>query len=61
MIRGEVRVPAKVPDVEWLRGLNEEREHADVTRCAIMATARIAARHFRERDDYYVRLRRAMR
>jgi hypothetical protein len=37
--------------------MNVEREHADVTRCSPLLTARIAAAHIRERSDYYQRLR----
>lgn len=57
-LRRSVRIPRSVSDAEWRRGLNTELEHADLTRCRGSSTARIAARHFRERPDYYVRLRR---
>jgi hypothetical protein len=57
-LRLRVRVPESVSDAEWRRGLNTELEHADVTRCAPLPTARIAAVHFRERPDYYRMLRR---
>lgn len=43
---------------EWLKGLRVEQEHADVTKCSPILTARIAAAHLRERGDYYSRLKR---
>ena len=39
-------------------GMSIEREHRDVTRGGVMATAKIAAAHLCERPDYYRRLKR---
>jgi hypothetical protein len=55
--RRGVRVPARVTDAELARGMNVEREHADVTRCSPLLSAKIAAAHLRERLDYYQRLK----
>lgn len=56
-LRKFVRLPKGIPDKEWLYGLNVELEHADVTKCARIPTAKIAAVHFREVKNYYVLLR----
>ena len=56
--RRRVRVPAKVTCEALLAGMNVEREHADVTRCSPLLSAKIAAAHLRERGDYYRRLAR---
>jgi len=47
--RRRVRVPASVSDAAFVRCLNAEREHADVTRCSLLLTARICAAHLRKR------------
>lgn len=57
--RRRVRVPASVTCDELLEGMNVEREHADVTKCSPLLSAKIAAAHLREREDYYQRLRKA--
>ena len=54
----QVKLPRGITPRQFLVGLNVEREHADVTRCTLLGTGRIAARHFQERKDYYVRLAR---
>jgi hypothetical protein len=55
-IRGKLRLPGGISDEALAVGMNVEREHADLVGCAMRAHAMIAARHFRERPDYYVRL-----
>ena len=55
--RRRVRVPAAVTCDQLLEGMQVEREHADVTRCSPVLSARIAAAHLRERTDYYKRLK----
>jgi hypothetical protein len=52
-LRKQVRVPSCVSDKWWLVGLNVELEHADVTKCSPLLTARIAAVHDRESCTYY--------
>lgn len=39
------------------QGMRVEREHRDVTRGGVEATARIALAHLCERKDYYTRLK----
>jgi hypothetical protein len=56
-VRRRVRLPKNTTCCELLAGMLVEREHADVTRCSPLLTARIAAAHIRERKDYYQRLR----
>jgi len=56
--RRRVRVPSSVTCDDLLVGMNVEREHADVTRCSPLLSAKIAAAHLRERHDYYRRLKR---
>lgn len=51
--RRSVRLPAGANVSDLLVGMNIEREHADVTGCCPVPTARIAAAHLRERLDYY--------
>ena len=53
-----VRLPRSFSLTQLLDGMNIEREHADVTECSPLLSAKIAAAHLRERDDYYVRLKR---
>lgn len=52
----KVRLPKGITPQEFHRGTNVEREHADLTKCSILKSAMIAAAHYRERKDYYVRL-----
>ena len=46
--RRRVRIPARVSDAQLARCMNAEREHADVTRCSAVQTARICAAHLRK-------------
>jgi hypothetical protein len=49
-----------VNDIERLRvGMNEEREHCDITHGDPVLTARIALAHLREDPEYYVKLKKA--
>jgi hypothetical protein len=57
MVMGRIRLPRGFSLHQLVAGMNVEREHADVTRCSPLLTARIAAAHIRERSDYYQRLR----
>jgi hypothetical protein len=57
-VRRRVRLPTNTTVDELLVGMLVEREHADVTRCSPLLSAKIAAAHLRERPDYYARLRR---
>jgi hypothetical protein len=52
----QVRLPRGITPRAFLVGLNVEREHKDVTRCALLGTGKIAARHFWEGKDYYRKL-----
>lgn len=58
MLMKTVHIPFGIPVREFQSGLNVELEHRDITCGDPLLTARIAAAHFRERKDYYVRLRR---
>ena len=52
-----VGLEGKVSLREWRYGLKVEQEHADVTGCRLMPTARITAVHVREKKTYYKLLR----
>jgi hypothetical protein len=46
----------KVDFNEFMKGMNVELEHADITRGAPILTAKIALAHLKELPDYYTRL-----
>lgn len=48
----------KVTPARLREGMEVEREHSDVTRRGVVATARVALAHLCERPDYYRRLKR---
>lgn len=46
---------------QFQMGMNEEKEHRDVTHGNLLKTGKIAISHLKEKSDYYTRLKRAMR
>lgn len=55
---GEKDVPEETKQ-SILAGMNEEREHCDITAGDPILTAKIALSHLREEPDYYEKLKKA--
>jgi len=52
-------ISSKIPFNEIVVGMNEEREHCDITGGDPVLSARIALAHLKETPDYYIKLKKA--
>lgn len=58
MLGGDKAEKCRITPALLREGMEIEREHADVTKLAVGATAKVAAAHICERRDYYKRIKR---